>query len=179
MAIVRLLVLWTVGLTACAHRSPPAQRDHAAPSGQRHLPSAFKRVDRCRGRRLSPEAAEALDKILAGAKAFFRADHYDNNGSLLKKRFPVFPDIYSHTAPAADPYVPTEVGWTPGTACCDQPGARCEPRPDDWQPAVWRALQFQMTEPFDFQVRYSASGVDTKASFVVEAREDRGCTGGD
>jgi hypothetical protein len=62
---------------------------------------------------------------------------------------------------------------TPATPCCQQPGGRCEVKARDWDLADWRALDFQLDEPFDFQYSYTG----TATSYVATAVGDPGCTG--
>ena len=104
------------------------------------------------------EATEGLDKIKAGAKAFFQADHYDTSGNLLPKAFP------------------KTVGWTPASPCCKQ-GGKCRPKPSDWNHPSWRSLMFQLADPHYFQYRFESSGTNKGATFVIEARGDLDCDG--
>lgn len=106
------------------------------------------------------EATEGLAKIAIGAKAYFHADHYDTQGTLLPKRFPK-----------------GSTAWTPETPCCKQPGRMCKADATLWKQAPWPSLFFQMTEAHRYQWRFSSSGSGAKASYVAEARGDLGCNG--
>ncbi|MCA9666091.1 MAG: pilin [Myxococcales bacterium] len=110
------------------------------------------------------EATEGLDKVKAGAKSYFQADHYDSTGNLLAKQFPG-----------------GSIGETPNavTACCTA-GAnapKCTPNSAAWDQAIWRQLQFQLTEPHYFSWAFGASGSNKGATFTATARGDLDCDG--
>jgi type II secretory pathway pseudopilin PulG len=102
------------------------------------------------------EATEALDKIVAGAKAYARADHYDSAGTLQPSGFPV-----------------GDTGWTPTTGCCQGTARKCKLDSVAWGKPLWRALSFTMPARHFYQYRYSGR----RGSFVVEARGDLDCDG--
>lgn len=106
------------------------------------------------------EAMEGLDKLKAGAKAYYQSDHYDSNtGDLLPKRFP-----------------PGAAAWTPATTCCAQ-GQRCQPDASAWNKAPWLDLHFALADPHYYQFRYKSSGTNTAAKATLEARADLDCDG--
>ncbi|MCA9670818.1 MAG: hypothetical protein KC503_34715 [Myxococcales bacterium] len=118
------------------------------------------------------EATEGLDKIKAGARSFFQADHYDNVGNLLPKAFPTTkPYLKGSTASTTQ-----DSGWTPPQPCCQQPGKKCAGE-KVWDASVWRALQFRIAGSHDFQFRFTSRGLNTKATYTAEARADLDCTG--
>ena len=106
------------------------------------------------------EATEALDKIKAGAKAYFQADHYDRQGNLKKKTFP-----------------PGNTGWVPRRPCCKQAGEKCQRNAKTWAREPWKSLYFSLSEAHSYQYRYTSRGQDKKATFTVEARGDLDCDG--
>lgn len=115
------------------------------------IPSFIKYVRKSK----SVEATEGLDKLVAGARAYALADHYNNTGSLLPRRFPL-----------------AQTGWVPATPCCEQPSApRCSSTPADWGGEPWRSLHFQLAEPHHYQWRYSSDG----KTMTAEARGDLDC----
>ncbi|MCK5799135.1 MAG: DUF4190 domain-containing protein, partial [Deltaproteobacteria bacterium] len=83
------------------------------------------------------EATEALDKIRAGAKAWAQAEHYDQGGGLLPKGFFV-----------------GDSGWAPKEALCSGGQAKYLGQSAVWSQKVWRALQFQLSDPHYYQYRY-------------------------
>jgi type IV pilus assembly protein PilA len=106
------------------------------------------------------EATEVLDKVASGARVYFLADHWDENGRLLPKRFP-----------------PGNTGWVPARICCDNPENMCEPLESDWDREPWRSLNVELIEPHYYQYRYSSSGHSAAARYVIEARGDLDCDG--
>jgi type IV pilus assembly protein PilA len=113
------------------------------------------------------EVTEGLDKINAGAKSYFQADHYDATPKLLQKQFPV------------------TVGWTPGAppgACCANAntGPKCEGGTAEagvagWNNDSWRALLFQQTDPHYYMWQWSAAGVSSGSTFTSEGASDLDC----
>ena len=65
------------------------------------------------------------------------------------------------------------VGPTPATPCCTHDKGVCPPDPALWQDPVWRALDFQIDEPFRFQYSYTSDG----KTFTVTATGDVQCDG--
>jgi hypothetical protein len=106
------------------------------------------------------EATEGLDKLTVGAKSFFQADHYDQNGLLEPKRFPR-----------------GKTGWAPKKPCCKQPHGRCQVTAKEWQASPWRELHFALSDPHYYQFRYASAGENKIATFTIEARADLDCNG--
>lgn len=109
---------------------------------------------------MTVEATEGLDKIKAGARAYFQADHYGDTGNLLPRRFPA-----------------GKTDWVPATPCCKQPDNKCQPDPAAWSKPPWSELHFALSDPHRYQWRYSAEGENVKATFTLEARGDLDCNG--
>ena len=105
------------------------------------------------------EATEGLDKLKAGAKSYFQADHYDTtSGNLLMKNFP--------TSEALSP------------ACCGSAtmAPKCDPKDDDWNTGGWRALHFQQSDPHYFRWSFTNTGTSNKAAkFTATAVGDLDC----
>ena len=106
------------------------------------------------------EATEGLDKVKVGAKAYFQADHYDSNGTLLDKQFPS-----------------SATGVTPSEDCCHAGarGGKCTPNASAWNAGSWRELHFQMTEPHYFTWNYTSGGTNKTAVFNAFACGDLDC----
>ena len=109
------------------------------------------------------EATEGLDKIKAGAKAYFQADHYNSAGELLPKYFPAT----QAATPAA----------SPKTECCDKAaaGIKCAGNPGDWDTDSWKALQFQQADDHYFVWSFTSTGSNTGAVFTAIANGDLDC----
>lgn len=61
---------------------------------------------------------------------------------------------------------------TPATGCCDA-GGRCASTAADWDQPVWKALEFELTEPHLFRYSYASDG----DSFTATAEGDLDCDG--
>ncbi|MBW2736403.1 MAG: pilin [Deltaproteobacteria bacterium] len=103
------------------------------------------------------EATEGLDKVKAGAKSYFQADHYSSVGDLLAKQFPVTASL------------------TPSTLCCAGTGPKCPPNATAWNVDGWRDIQFQMTEPHYFQWNWQSAGDNKTSTFTADAVGDLDC----
>lgn len=112
-----------------------------------------------RRKAMTTEAVQALDRIKTGARAFFQADHYDNTGSLLPKKFPASTE------------------WTPSKTCCKEPGGTCASDSSAWQAAGWKGLHMALTDPHRYQYRFTSKGQGQAAVFTATARGDLDCDG--
>ena len=114
------------------------------------------------------EATEGLDKLKAGAKAYFQADHYNSAGELLAKMFP-----------ADQLATPGNGAATPKTECCDKAasGIKCAGNPDDWDTETWKALRFQIADDHYFLWGFLSAGSGTGATFTAAATADLDCDG--
>lgn len=108
----------------------------------------------------SVEVTEGLDKLRAGARAYYQSERYSEQGQALAPRFP-----------------PGVTDWVPRTPCCQGPGGRCAPTEDEWNVEPWRALRFGYADPHYFQWRYESSGEGRAAQFRITARADLDCDG--
>jgi type IV pilus assembly protein PilA len=111
------------------------------------------------------EATEGLDKINAGAKSYFQADHYDTGGVLLPKGFPGI------TAAGVDP--------SGTTSCCSSAtmAPKCDPKDDTWTDPAWVALQFQQTDPHYYVWYFVSTGATKAALYTSTATGDLDCDG--
>jgi type IV pilus assembly protein PilA len=114
------------------------------------------------------EASEGLDKINAGAKSYFQADHYNSAGNLQPKSFP------------------GTVTWTPAVTaaadrCCGEAGTgpKCNgslaANVTAWNATPWRQLQFQQTDNHYFGYQFTSGGTNKGASYTSEASADLDC----
>jgi hypothetical protein len=62
---------------------------------------------------------------------------------------------------------------TPATPCCKQPDQKCAANAADWSDPTWKALEFQMDEPFRYQYSYDSGG----KSATITAVGDPDCGG--
>ena len=109
------------------------------------------------------EATEGLDKVKAGAKAYFQADHYDTAANLLPKQFPAGAGA-----------------WTPADNPCDGATAKFEvdaAHTSAFNAAQWRALHYQLTEPHYFRWNYQGANTNLTAVFTSNAEADLDCDG--
>ena len=112
------------------------------------------------------EATEGLDKIKAGAKSYFQADHYSQQGNLTPKTFPVD--------------APQTPGDPTGADCCSNAttGPKCAANADAWNVGRgWKQLKFQMSEPHYYAWSFSSSGTNKAARFTARANSDLDCDG--
>jgi len=67
---------------------------------------------------------------------------------------------------------------TPGVSCCQQNyegKKKCAPDAKEWDTPEWRALEFQLNEPFLFQYAYTPANAG--AAFQATAVGDINCNG--
>lgn len=103
------------------------------------------------------EVINALNKIAVGAKAYYQADHYDSNGTLLPK---AFPDL--------------GIRRPSGLDCCAQPGGKCAVE-ENWSGA-WELLSFKMMVPTYYQYTfYGGTQVGNDAKFIAYATGNLNC----
>ena len=107
------------------------------------------------------EATEGLDKVRAGAKSYFQADHYSQAGVLVPKQFPA-----------------GSATLVPGTSCCSGATApKCAAAPANWDPDYWKAIHFQQSEPHYFRWSFVGTGTNLTAAFTSIAAADLDCDG--
>ena len=108
------------------------------------------------------EATEGLDKINAGAKAYFQADHYyADNGNLMSKAFP------------------GTIAATPTTKCCDDAvnGPKCHVVASLWDAPTWRTLHYQIADPHYYQWAFTSTGTSKTSIYTAHAFGDLDCDG--
>ncbi len=137
---------------------PPSPSSQASDAGGASL-SVLKR--RTCGPLAEGEAMDTLYKLWVGAKSFHLADHYDDRGSLLPKRFPPHAGL---KAPAARVQTP----WVPAEPCCSRPREMCAPDASLWRASPWPELHFQLAEEHAVQVRYASEGTGAGARCTIE-----------
>ncbi len=105
------------------------------------------------------EATEGLDKLKAGAKQYFQADHYSTtNANLLPKQFPA------------------NVAVTPTVTCCTgATSPKCAVNPAAWNTDGWRELHFQLSDPHYFRFIWTASLTNKASIFTTDAYGDLDC----
>ena len=102
------------------------------------------------------EATEALDKIRLGARMYYAADHYGQDGYLMPKRFP------------------PSIAMTPATI----PGCKKKSTPESaWNSRGWDKLHFALTEPHYYAYSFESSGTGAAAVFTARAHGDLDCDG--
>ncbi len=108
------------------------------------------------------EATEGLDKLKAGAKSYFQADHYDSAGDLLPKQFPG-----------------TSTALVTPTAndCCGGSTPKCEASSEvtAWNVPVWRSLQFQQSDDHYFWWSWAGDSSNTSSVFTADANGNLDC----
>jgi prepilin-type N-terminal cleavage/methylation domain-containing protein len=105
------------------------------------------------------EAVVIMEKIIAGAVAYYETDHVDPAGNTVDKQYP-FPIVGGEL---------TEPN------CCTYPGEKCPPSLPlfDTDP-VWMALGFRMANPHRFAAGYLPA---TPELIHARARGDLDCDG--
>ncbi len=103
------------------------------------------------------EALQSVERISAGARAYYEATHSDVNARPLARQFPA------------------TVAVTPTGACCDGPADRCTSTTIDWSTNTWRALKFDMTQGHSYQYQFTSAGVDGAATFTIDAVGNLDC----
>ena len=102
------------------------------------------------------EATEALDKIKYGAREYFVMDHWDQNGTLMKKQFPKSISL----TPSGGP--PCDAAQTPTS---------------EWDAAGWGNLHFGMMEPHRYAYEFISAGLELNAVYTARALGDLDCDG--
>jgi len=105
---------------------------------------------------MATEAVASVRAMATGAKTYFSEDHVGPDGQLLKPGFPP-------SAPLTPPL---------GT-CCERKEKTCAPDPKLWEAATWKALYFEVRDPF----RYSYEFVSSEKGFTARAVGDLDCDG--
>jgi type IV pilus assembly protein PilA len=110
------------------------------------------------------EATDGLDKLNAGAKSYFQADHYSavaaSAGNILPKQFPQ-----------------TEGITPPSNNCCAASAAapKCLPDATIWTRS-WNELRFQVADPHYYQWTWTnGGGTNRLAGYTVMATGNLDC----
>lgn len=109
-------------------------------------------VARYMRRAKTTEVVQSLEKISAGARAYFETTHADTDGRPLARQFPA------------------SIAVTPATDCCTTPsgaGGRCVSNAGLWDVSAWRAVHFKMATPHYYQYQFDSAGSDTAATFTA------------
>lgn len=110
------------------------------------IPSFLRYIHRAK----TSEAMASLDRIVVGAKSYFRTEHVDSGW--LIRRFPA------------------SVGSTPAIPCWLQPDDKCRGSHAGWTNPSWRALRFSMDHDHHYTYEFRSAGADTSATFTALAR---------
>lgn len=106
----------------------------------------------------SSEAAQSLERVGAGAKAYFETVQGDTNGRPYPRQFPA------------------TVAVTPAAACCSGTGGWCPANLNNWESnATWHALRFSISMQHYYQYSFTSSGQDTAAAFTADAIGNLDC----
>ncbi len=101
--------------------------------------------------------SESMDKIKGLARQYYVTDHWDSNGNLLPKGFPV------------------RIPMTPST------GPTCEPKLTpipEWDKAGWGPLHFAITEHHRYAFEFWGNGLTgTEAVYTARGYGDVDCDG--
>jgi Tfp pilus assembly major pilin PilA len=108
------------------------------------------------------EAMDSLDKIKAGANAYFINERFDDTGKQLPHTFPG----HIVETPAGGP-----------TTCCNSPGNRCSTGLTVWNNAGWEDLKFIITDPHYYAYEFVGGNTDTDSYYSAYAYGDLDCDG--
>jgi prepilin-type N-terminal cleavage/methylation domain-containing protein len=126
------------------------------------IPAFARYVKRSR----TAEAAGHLNKMWAGAVAYYETDHMTQaaGGAVaLPRQFP---------NDASGVFVPTSVT---GAGCCGAPGDKCPGNDTHYNDPTWMALNFNLPDPYSYRPSFSSAGTGTGATFTATATGDLDC----
>jgi prepilin-type N-terminal cleavage/methylation domain-containing protein len=126
------------------------------------IPAFARYVKRSR----TAEAAGHLNKMWAGAVAYYETDHMTQaaGGAVaLPRQFP---------NDASGVFVPTSVT---GAGCCGAPGDKCPGNDTHYNDPTWMALNFNLPDPYSYRPSFSSLGTGTGATFTATATGDLDC----
>ena len=124
------------------------------------------------------EATANIEKIAKGAIAYFEKNHVtrgvgNGKGLIIEKQFP---------GKGATLLTPNSID---GTLCVNGSSVKVDPnitntaafdeRGPDGQNGVWKALNFSMGDPYQFQYEFESAGVGKAATFTAAAHGDLDC----
>ncbi len=123
---------------------------------------AFKRYTR---RSRTVEAALQLNRMWAGAVAYYGADHVEQTftGPLaLPRRFP---------GPASEPLAGGAVD------CCGSEGEKCPGGDPAFDQPVWTSLSFNLSDPYAYMPSFTSTDEGPDATFVAQSVGNLDCDG--
>lgn len=106
----------------------------------------------------TPEGVHQLQKMCAGAVAYYHAALVDPSGAPIAKQFPVAPTFVE----------------APGS-CCGQAGDKCAGSGVYENDATWQALNFGLTDPHRYTPNFTPN--NTLTAFVAVTQGDLDCDG--
>jgi prepilin-type N-terminal cleavage/methylation domain-containing protein len=112
------------------------------------------------------EAAGHLNKMWAGAVAYYESDHMTQaaGGAIaLPRQFP------NH---ASGVFVPTGVT---ASGCCGAAGDKCPGNDTHYNDPAWVALNFSIPDPYNYRPSFTAAGTGATATFTATATGDLDC----
>lgn len=120
------------------------------------IPAFYRYVKKSR----SAEAVGHLQKMWAGATAYYHADHASSSTAVVPKQFP---------GPSAPFESATECGCLAGYRCPGSASAYSDP--------IWTALNFQVSDPHMYMPGFTSTGTGNAAQFTALAKSDLDCDG--
>ena len=114
------------------------------------------------------EAAGHLNKMWAGAVAYYESDHMTQaaGGAVaLPRQFP------NHASGAFTPTGVTAAG------CCGAAGDKCPGNDTHFNDPTWVALNFSIPDPYNYRPSFTAAGTGSGATFTAVATGDLDCDG--
>jgi prepilin-type N-terminal cleavage/methylation domain-containing protein len=112
------------------------------------------------------EAAGHLNKMWAGAVAYYESDHMTQaatGATALPRQFPN--DASGVAAPAS----------VSGNACCGAPGDKCPGNDTRYDLPTWVALNFSIPDPYNYRPTFTAAGTGATSTFTATATGDLDC----
>jgi len=116
----------------------------------------------------TPEAMADLNKLWAGALAYYESDHMDSNQTLVQKQFPRLVP----TLPSSGAYYHT---FGPGLHCGCRQGQKCAGGPPEYGPEMFYALNFVLPDPHSYNVLFQSASFGTASAFTAQALGDLDC----
>ena len=109
------------------------------------------------------EAAGHLNRLWVGSVTYYSADHFVQSGTGTAATDKQFPGPVSEALAGG------------AVDCCPHAGGKCPGADPGFDGAVWRALSFDMVDPYSFKPSYSSDGVGTAATFSAVATGNLDC----
>jgi type IV pilus assembly protein PilA len=111
------------------------------------------------------EATANIEKIAKGAIAYFEKNHVEQGvaGNIIPKQFPL---------PASAP------GGGLADFCDAGSSVKHRPTAAEFSDDTWQALNFSMSDPYQFQYSFLSEGTGNGAQFTARANGDLDCVEG-